>query len=82
MPGEPLIIQIENGQICSLWDDALPWSELGAVQVERASSIEYDHEGNGWKVSLRDGTILPGCWPRRSEAVRAEVRYLNERLLK
>jgi hypothetical protein len=48
--------------------------------VERASEVEYDPEMGGWRVYLKDGTVLPGSWKSRTEAIQAEVNYLQERM--
>ena len=73
-------ITIRQGVIRLLYTDTLPLERLGPITVTRASHVEFDEDRQGWTVTLADGTQLPGCWPKRSEALAAEVEAVNARL--
>ena len=48
------------------------------VEVRRASFVEPDPDG-GWTATMQDGTKL-GPFRLRSEALAAEIRYLDSKL--
>jgi hypothetical protein len=69
-----------GGEVVGIYTDVLPWRRLGTLHVERASHVEFDAGRQGWTVTLSDGTILPGIWPLREDALREEHEAV-ERLL-
>jgi hypothetical protein len=79
---ETLVFDYDTeGYMRCLWTDQVNFTALGTIEkVERASDVEWDVEMGGWRVYLKDGTVLPGAWPNRADAIRAEVDYLQERL--
>jgi hypothetical protein len=77
---EIVMVFSETGDAHCLWTDEIDLHQLGECQVERASEVEYDPEMGGWRVYLKDGTVLPGSWKSRTEAIQAEVTYLQERM--
>ena len=67
-----------RGQVRCIYDEAIDLAALGKLSIKRASYVEPDDEGR-WFVDLRPslGSTL-GPFMLRSEAVRAEVRWLNQ----
>jgi len=66
-----------SGRVTCLYDERLDLTALGPCSVTRASYVEP--VGSQWESRIRGGPVL-GPFPRRSDAVAAEVRYLEERL--
>ena len=68
-----------NGDVTTLYTELLDLSALGAVNIARASHVESDQSGQ-WFADVIDGPKL-GPFPRRSEALAAEVAWLTEHRL-
>ena len=70
-----------TGLIRTLYDEALPLRTLGTLQIERASHVEPDADGN-WSADLRPcgGPVL-GPFVVRSLALQAERDWLLQELL-
>ena len=60
-----------------LYDETLDLSQLGHVSIRRASHVEPTDDGR-WQADLSpvDGPVL-GPFARRSEALSAEVEWLQ-----
>jgi hypothetical protein len=70
-----------DGRVRSLYSEAIDLTALGSLAIARASSVEPD--GNGrWQADLRavKGPVL-GPFAKRSEALAAEVAWLEEHWL-
>ena len=70
-----------SGAIEGLYTESIDLGKIGrTIEVRRASHVEPDGKG-GWLADLSpvDGPAL-GPFPRRSEALKAEADWLNERL--
>ena len=69
------------GQIRALYGEDLDLAALGRPKLFRASHVEPDREGR-WHADLRPliGPVL-GPFPRRGEALAAEVAWLEEHWL-
>jgi hypothetical protein len=72
-----LIIE-PTGRVRALYSEAIDLDALGRAQIVRASTIEPDRDGR-WHADLRLllGPVL-GPFDRRSEALAAEVAWLEE----
>ncbi len=66
-----------QGVLRAVYDDALEFSELGAVEIRRVSAVEPTPAG--WQADLAhvEGPIL-GPFPRRKEALAAEVAWVSD----
>jgi hypothetical protein len=52
-PMKPHIITIApDGTVRCLWTDAIPLQVLGRLEVQRASTIEFDPSAQRWEVRL------------------------------
>lgn len=64
-----------------LYDETLELTALGQLQIQRGSHVEPTADGQ-WTVDLSpvNGPLL-GPFPRRSEALAAEVTWLEQHWL-
>ena len=75
-----LTITPDGAEIMGLYSDKIPYRDLGSVEVKRASNVEFNSESQKWEVFIVDeGRILPDVYVTRTEALAAEVEYLNNR---
>jgi hypothetical protein len=77
-----MLLRIEpTGYVCCLYGEAVDLSALGPVTIRRVSQVEPDAEGR-WHADLSPvGGPRLGPFPLRSQALAAEVRWLEEHLL-
>jgi len=70
-----------QGHVRCLYNELLDWSEFGMFELRRASSVEPTADGT-WTADLSPcgGPIL-GPYPRRSQALEAEVAWLTKHWL-
>ena len=75
------IVVAPGGAVRCVYGEAIDLSQLGSIEVRRASSVEPDEQGR-WHADLSpvNGPLL-GPFARRSEAVTAEEDWLNARWL-
>jgi hypothetical protein len=66
-----------DGQVRGIYDEAIDLAALGQARVTRASHVEPDDQGR-WLADLSPvgGPVL-GPFDRRSEALAAEVAWLE-----
>jgi hypothetical protein len=71
-----LIVQA-GGTIHCLYDETLDLSQLGQISIRRASHVEPTNQGQ-WQADLSpvNGPVL-GPFALRSEALTAEVEWLQ-----
>lgn len=74
-------IDAAGGKVTFLYEEELGlWDKLKGVKtITRASHVEPDLKGDWW-ASMVKGPVL-GPFATRGEALRAEVRWLEENLL-
>lgn len=70
----------ENGDIKALNHDDFPFQTLGMVDIERASTVEFDYDKQRWMVCDINGTILSDHHVTRAGAIAWEQNYFNELL--
>lgn len=71
-----------DGELTFIYNDALACLlDEGQADIQRASHVEPTADGQGWQADMSpvNGPMLPVC-KLRSEALAAEVVYLNEKL--
>lgn len=74
-----MIIRFDtNGTATTVYTEAVPLTELGAVRCTRASHVEPTSDGQ-WTADMGPvgGPVL-GPYTLRSEALAAEVAWLEE----
>lgn len=77
---------VENGTVKTLYADDLP--KLGPQKISRASNVEPNENGS-WDVILTDspingkfaGHVIARNVPRRDEAIKLEVDFINANIL-
>jgi hypothetical protein len=52
---------------------------MGECKIERASNVE-PARGGGWEARMTDNGFVLGPFPLRSQALAAEVAYIEQRL--
>lgn len=85
---EKVFLIEDDGRIVTLYDDA--FAELGAHKVCRASSVEFNNVDQQWHVELSDcqpragfaGLEIGNGFKTRQEALDAEVKFIQETILK
>jgi hypothetical protein len=66
-----------DGQVRVVYGEEIALDALGRLKVERASHVEPDEQGR-WMADLSPvGGPLLGPYDRRSEALEAEVEWLE-----
>jgi hypothetical protein len=73
-----MLLKIEaDGSVRTIYGEDIPLEAIGRVRIERASHVEPDAEG-GWEADLTPvgGPVLTG-FERRSEALEAELDWLE-----
>jgi hypothetical protein len=63
-----------------LYGEAIDLESLGPLSIRRASHVEPDPAGRWWADLGPSGGPRLGPYRRRSEALRAEEAWLDERL--
>ncbi len=66
-----------GGSVRAIYAEEIALDSIGSIAIRRASHVEPDSQG-GWLADLRPvhGPIL-GPFPNRSEALAAEVAWLE-----
>jgi hypothetical protein len=75
------LVVAPDGSIRAIYSEDIPLGVLGRLAIARASTVEPDRDGR-WQADLRPllGPVL-GPFPRRSEALAAEVAWLERHWL-
>ena len=61
----------------ALYDEAFDLSPLGEVSIRRASHVEPDESGRWWADLAPSGGPKLGPFDRRSEAITAEMAWIE-----
>ncbi len=82
---EDVLIITPQGTLCTLWFEGITLRELGRLQVERASEIEFDPESQSWTLRMLK-PVPPEVeyqtrFDSREEALAYEREMVNTRLL-
>jgi hypothetical protein len=79
MTSEMELVVDAGGDVRCIYDETLDLREIGRLQITRASHVEPDAEGYWWAdMGPVEGPAL-GPYASRSEALRAERRWLASR---
>lgn len=75
------LLVASDGVMSCIYGEELDLASLGKIEIQRGSHVEPDSCGN-WHVDLTpvNGPAL-GPFPKRSEALRAEVTWLESHWL-
>ena len=69
-----------KGQVTCLYDEVIDLAVLGEMSIRRASHVEPDAEGQWWADLSPVGGERLGPFTFRSEALRAEVAWIDRHL--
>ena len=69
------------GDVRCLYDEWLDLSSLGSVHIQRGSHVEPDLVGQWFADMSPVGDSRLGPFPRRSDALNAEVAWLHDHWL-
>ena len=75
-----LMIDTRGGIRC-VYAEHLDLAAIGAMRISRASHVEPDETGHWWADIIAAAGPVLGPFDRRSEALAAERRWLEENLL-
>jgi hypothetical protein len=75
-----LLIDVNGGVRC-LYGEAIDLAVLGPLSIRRASHVEPDSEGRWWADLSPVGGPSLGPFGRRTQALAAEQRWLEEHWL-
>jgi hypothetical protein len=70
-----------GGVVRGVYAEAIDLAGLGDLSIRRASHVEPDSEGRWWADLAPVGGPKLGPFDRRSEALAAEQRWLDEHWL-
>lgn len=75
-----MILHIKGGEIKTIYNERLDLRGLGPINITRASHVEPTPDGR-WVADMSPigGPKLPAC-DKRSEALAAEMAWLEEHL--
>lgn len=75
------LVILPSGTVRCVYGESIDLNKLGAISISRGSHVEPDHDGQ-WMADLSpvDGPQL-GPFARRSDALKAEAKWLNSRWL-
>jgi hypothetical protein len=75
------IVVLSSGDVRCIYDETISLSKLGKVSIRRASHVEPDADGRWYAdMSPVHGPRL-GPFDTRTDALSAEVQWLNENWL-
>jgi hypothetical protein len=77
-----LLWVLPDGTCKAIYGEEIDLATLGKLSIQRASHVEPVPSGEGWLADLSPvgGPVL-GPFPRRSEAIAAEVAWLEANLM-
>jgi hypothetical protein len=84
MPTRQILkISSDGSTVTGLHTDMLV--KLGRPEITRASEVEFDSDMEAWTVKIlfgpQAGTMLPGFFARRADALAAEREFFNTQML-
>ena len=68
-----------DGTACGLYAEDIDLSRLGALHIERATTIEFDNDAQYWRVRDQEGFPMFNS-PSRKECLDWERQYFESKL--
>jgi hypothetical protein len=59
------------------YTEAIPLNEIGALEITRASTIEFNRQSQQWEVKDKDGATLHSN-PSRQQCLQWEHQHFNQ----
>jgi hypothetical protein len=69
-----------DGTMRCLYTEEIDLSAIGNMAIQRTSNVNPDDMGQWWAEILPDGPLL-GPFAKRSEALAAEIDYIENNVL-
>lgn len=70
----------KHGNVKALCNNVLEnIPKLGSREIHRAADVEFNNTSQVWEIITPDGEVL-GSHERRDEAIKLEIKLMNERL--
>lgn len=67
---------LDDGTVQGFYTEAIDLTSLGLLKIERASTIEFDHPAQRWRVFNRRGLCLFSA-PTRTDCLKFEAEYFK-----
>lgn len=74
------IVIKKDGTVTGVYDDAIPFKNMGTPFIKRVSNIEYDNDLQKWVVIMTHDDTVPIKADSREEAYSKEVSLVNENI--
>jgi len=71
----------ENGDITTLWTEAIPLQEFGNLEINRASTIEFNGAIQLWEVKFSNSEAVVYSDKSRAACVAWEVDELQRQMI-
>lgn len=78
LPRQHILSVATDGTLRCLWNEDIPLAAIGSLTVERASTIEFDHQAQCWQVVI-DGEAAYSH-PSREACLAWEHQHFNAQL--
>ena len=70
-----------DGTACCLWDEVVPLHELGWLEIQRASTVDFSRSKQLWQVRLASNPdVVAFSHPSRESCLEWERNTLNAML--
>jgi hypothetical protein len=69
-----------DGTLVAVYSDFIRDLNLGPLQVDRASDIEFNAQAQLWEARWPDGTLIV-CHPKRDFCLEVEKRAVEDKIL-
>jgi len=70
----------KDGTLVAVYSDFIRDLNLGPLQIERASNVEFDERNQFWEARWPDGTLII-CHPKRDFCLEVEKLAVEESIL-
>jgi len=71
-----------DGNISTLWTEAIPLEAIGTMTIARASTIEFNNDRQEWEVKFSNSEKVVFRAKSRAECVAWEVETLQAAMMK
>ena len=73
------IIVEQDGSVRAVYSDIIKNMNLGKLEVQRASNVEFNGINQLWEATLPGGELI-ASGPSRDQVIKDEVKYIEQRL--
>ena len=69
-----------DGTVRCLWTEMLPLAEIGRMEIQRASTVEFNTDSQQWEVRLMGSHGVDFSHPSRAVCIGWEITTLNQKM--